>query len=482
MRVNNEKILSICISTYNRAIRVEKIVKNLLNCTNNKFNIIVVDDCSDDDTEERLSMINDVRLSVYRNKTNLGAMINWYETLEKGNGKYLLHILDRDWVHSAYIDSIIKTLEKSNIGFGYIGSYFSSNMNEKRRHAMAIYENGEEGLCEFACTLVHPTGFLIRRDCWENIGNRKSFFEKIENGIYPHSYIFALLARDEKSIAIRYRMFEISSFSNMGRNISCFYKGRKLSYWWTPEGREHELSAIVKFVSDCLDIDINLKKKVLLNRFKENIIAATQQYKNTSKDIENSRHYDIPIKYVDSEELLKINNDFMKKFIDNVENNCPELCDEGFVNLVHIIAKENGEAICADDNLSNKEKQIVKFKEYYYLMDAWLELYQNGIRLSNTLLEQGIKTVAIYGNGKFGKKLRGDLSGSQVKVKYIIDKNAERFIEDVPVFSIIKELPKVDAIVVTIPDSYRTIRKELLQVCDYLVVSLEDIVYSSFEY
>lgn len=482
-----EIVLSICISTYNRALRVENMVKHILQNKSMKFNVIVVDDCSTDDTVERIRAISDERVKVYENVTNLGAKLNWHETLEHGDGQYCLHVLDRDWMSNRYIDKVIAILEENPVGFGYIGEYFSSNENEKNKNLLTIYEKGEEALGEFACMLVHPTGFLVRKDCWRSLENRKSFFENDEFGIYPHSYVYALLGNRERAITIRYQMFGIASTSNMGKNLSHFYQKKQgLPYWWTPGAHEREMDAAIRFVSAFLEVSNGIKKKILLNRYKENLAYSTIYYKNTSMNIENARHYGIPVAYIENDELKRINLAFTEQFVDSLKRNFEEICDEEFLKEIDCCAKMNRNLIAGDADLEQtlrgKEKQIVKFKEYYLMMEAWVELYQKGIQLYHILEEQGIRNVAVYGNGKIGKKVRTALHGTAVTVQYIIDRNAERIVEEVPVFPVKQNLPFVDAVIVTIPEQYDAICGELNKVCDYPVISIEDMIYASFEY
>lgn len=479
---NKEVILSICISSYNRVERTERIVKNILSCPSEKFNIIVVDDCSYDDTVKRLELIGDSRLRIYKNVKNLGAMQNWYETIEHGDGKYILHVLDRDWLDVAYIEKVIEILENNDVGFGYIGNYTSKNNNEKSKSIVAIYDKGEEALCEFACTIVHPTGFLVKKECWKIIDIRRVFFDTTEYGIYPHSYIYALLGKYERAIAIRYKMFETSNHSDMGKNLSRFYQKNILSYWWTIESCEYETASIIKFICSNNDYEIELKKAILISRFKDMIYRSTLLYKKHAMNIVNAKHYNTSVKYISNEELLEINENYKKFFINCIMKSEEEICDEIFLQKINFLAIENEKIISDDGNWKKREKQIVMYSQFYHVMDAWVELYQKGIRVSDVLYNQGIRSVAIYGNGKLGKRIYKELINSSVEVKYIIDNNAKKFLMDIPVYSINSKLPKIDLIIVTVIQEYENIKKQLSKVCNYTIKSLEDIIYASFDY
>ena len=86
-------VLCICISTYNKGDAVEILVKEVLKFQSPKIAVVVVDDNSSDDTMIRLSQIKDSRLQIFQNNANKEARGNWYETIERGNGEYILYVL-----------------------------------------------------------------------------------------------------------------------------------------------------------------------------------------------------------------------------------------------------------------------------------------------------------------------------------------------------------------------------------------------------
>lgn len=66
-------MVSIIIPTFNRARTIERSINSLLNQTYQDFEIIVVDDCSNDDTKEVIDEIKDDRIIYIRHEKNLGA-------------------------------------------------------------------------------------------------------------------------------------------------------------------------------------------------------------------------------------------------------------------------------------------------------------------------------------------------------------------------------------------------------------------------
>ncbi|MBO4908227.1 MAG: glycosyltransferase [Lachnospiraceae bacterium] len=65
--------VTVIIPTYNRAGTIEKAIKSVLDQTFEDFTLIVVDDCSSDDTEKVVANIPDERIVYHRLSENKGA-------------------------------------------------------------------------------------------------------------------------------------------------------------------------------------------------------------------------------------------------------------------------------------------------------------------------------------------------------------------------------------------------------------------------
>lgn len=118
-----------------------------------------------------------------------------------------------------------------------------------------------------------------------------------------------------------------------------------------------------------------------------------------------------------------------------------------------------------------------KVHELYMAFDQWLRIRQEGKSLVEYFEKNGYKTVAIYGMKELGERLYDELEKSDIKVKYIIDKNADQIYADVDVVTPNEKLDPVDVIVVTALYYFDEIEEMLSEKVDYPVVSLEDILY-----
>ena len=117
------------------------------------------------------------------------------------------------------------------------------------------------------------------------------------------------------------------------------------------------------------------------------------------------------------------------------------------------------------------------FELGFHIFDKWMKLKHEGKSLQKYFDDNYIKTVAIYGLGALGSRLFEDLQGLEVKVLYVIDKNAANINrDDVQMYTLEQKLPQVDAVIVTPIQFFYEIERELNYKLSADIISLEDVV------
>lgn len=122
-------------------------------------------------------------------------------------------------------------------------------------------------------------------------------------------------------------------------------------------------------------------------------------------------------------------------------------------------------------NLSNKHLALFK------MMNDWVRLKQDGKNLADYFIKNDYKTIAIYGMSYAGQTLVNELKGTNIEVKYGIDKSVESRYLDIEVYKLEDAIEQVDAIVVTPITFFREIEDELGAIFDCPIISLEDVLY-----
>ena len=466
--------LSIAISSFNKGARVESLVKEILKFRSSEIAVTVVDDNSTDGTMERLSRIDDDRLVVVRNSSNKGACSNWFETINQGCGEYILHLLDRDWIQIEYFYNVLNILKSEAVDFGYIGNMHSHAVGKSG--LIERYAAGNEALEKFAFSLIHPSGFLIRKDIWEGIENKEEIFLNDNYGIYPHSYIFALLAEKFDGVIIHYPLVKVVTSWVIYK--SNFYRNNSRPYWWTPQAHKMELEALTRYSCRNINLPKNVLRTILQCRFCENIFDATVKYQRISRDPRNASHYGVKIQYVDERELIKINTRFTCEYILFIMRKYRELFNLKFIWILLNIGVKNMQDI---KQYMQKIKWIDRSQSYKDLFLAWLTLRDEKKSFDIYFKWRRVSNIAVYGNGPIGQRFVKEMEGMETKVNYIIDKKGDSMVANVPIITLDDSLPEVDAIVVTVIDEFNSIADKLGEKCEYPVIPLEDVIIGSNE-
>lgn len=127
--------------------------------------------------------------------------------------------------------------------------------------------------------------------------------------------------------------------------------------------------------------------------------------------------------------------------------------------------------------VDDKSKMSEKHFALYMLMNQWVKIKQENKSIAEYLEKNGYRQIAIYGMSYAGETLMGELAGSNINVKYGIDKNADRIYQDIDVLTPDDDLPEVDAVIVTAITFFDEIKENLNQKLDCDILSMEDILH-----
>lgn len=125
------------------------------------------------------------------------------------------------------------------------------------------------------------------------------------------------------------------------------------------------------------------------------------------------------------------------------------------------------------------DKAILMSKKHFSMfciVNKWLEAKQQGKCMDIYLKKNGFHTVAIYGMHYIGERLYRELEGTQIEVLYGIDKNKDGCNCPITVYKPNDELPRVDAIIVTTPLYYYSIKRTLGEKLGVPVIFILDVV------
>lgn len=112
-------LVSIIMPSYNTASYIEESIRSVLNQTYGNWELIVVDDCSTDNTDEVVSNIYDLRIRLLKNEHNSGAAISRNRALREAKGQWIAFLDSDDLWNPEKLEKQIAFMKKN----GYVFSY-----------------------------------------------------------------------------------------------------------------------------------------------------------------------------------------------------------------------------------------------------------------------------------------------------------------------------------------------------------------------
>lgn len=118
MRQGNDQLplVSIIITSYNRADRIEKAIDSALAQDYSNIEVVITDNCSTDNTDQVITRyLGDSRIKYSKNATNIGMIANFKKaTNELATGEYVVYISSDDYLYDpTFISASITLIEKN---------------------------------------------------------------------------------------------------------------------------------------------------------------------------------------------------------------------------------------------------------------------------------------------------------------------------------------------------------------------------------
>ena len=170
-------MFSVIIPTYNRLELLKRAIDSVLNQTFQEFEIIVVDDCSSDGTQNWGKRINHKHITYLRNKTNKGLAFNRNHGANNSKYDFLVFLDDDDIWLSNHLSELKKLITLyPNAGL-YCNSYI---INYGENEVKAIHDNKYLNttvtkFSNFECfvnknALCAPSASMIPKKVFDEIG------------------------------------------------------------------------------------------------------------------------------------------------------------------------------------------------------------------------------------------------------------------------------------------------------------------------
>lgn len=133
--INNASVLvSVIMPAYNVARFIEAAISSVLSQSLTDWELLVIDDCSTDNTYEIAAKMEDPRIQVLRNEKNSGVARTRNRGIELAKGKYIAFLDSDDIWHPQKLERQIARLESAGADITYC-SYAIIDANGKKTRA-----------------------------------------------------------------------------------------------------------------------------------------------------------------------------------------------------------------------------------------------------------------------------------------------------------------------------------------------------------
>lgn len=145
-------LVSVIMPTYNCGRFIAESIRSVLSQTYTEWELLIVDDCSTDETESIVSSYKDERIRYMRNERNMGAALTRNRALREAAGRYIA-FLDSDdlWLPEKLEKQIAFMQQK-----GYAFTYHNYIEIDEQTRPLGIHVSGK----------AHVRAFDMMSCCW----------------------------------------------------------------------------------------------------------------------------------------------------------------------------------------------------------------------------------------------------------------------------------------------------------------------------
>src|SRR5262249_19075696 len=178
--------VSFIVLCYKLAHLLPECVSSILSQTYDDFELLVMDDCSPDNTAEVAKSFGDPRVKYIRNQRNLGVLGNENEGVRLSRGKYVWIISADDYLRRPYITQrYVELMEKNpRVGYAFCSGVSVRNGREMEVLSYSKYRDQDEIVHGHALlrdllygNFVLAASVMVRRECYEKISMYPPFVE-----------------------------------------------------------------------------------------------------------------------------------------------------------------------------------------------------------------------------------------------------------------------------------------------------------------
>lgn len=226
--------ISVCMPVYNGASVIAPTLKSILSQSYKNFELIIVNDCSTDNSAEVVKSFRDKRVKYFENKKNLGYSRNIEECRRKVKGD-IIYLMGQDDIlgRDAFLNTA-RAFEKSKDVGAVTRPYFwfdkeisipvraKKQLNPKSDEVVSIHDEPEKVRRVFD-SLDQLSGLAYRREYMDL---------PFHKDVFPcHIYPFASIFKKHPVVFLKDYNIAVRISSSQTRKLSSIYEKSPMGSW-----------------------------------------------------------------------------------------------------------------------------------------------------------------------------------------------------------------------------------------------------------
>ncbi|MDD3150025.1 MAG: glycosyltransferase [Candidatus Gastranaerophilales bacterium] len=228
-------LVSICVPNYNYERFIGETIESVLRQTYGNFELIIVDNCSTDNSIKIIKSYDDKRIRFYQNHENINIYKNVNKALSLANGELVAVLHSDDFYELNFLEEVVKTYKKYPDKKVFVtGAYNYHHEKKYSKHQIPFDTEGiitkEEVFIRLQPINIVGNGVnvVLHKECIANLGGYSDKFR------YPSDYEYWLrLSTKYDFVSIPkllayYRIHDSNTSHRVNLNLDMFKEGYEI--------------------------------------------------------------------------------------------------------------------------------------------------------------------------------------------------------------------------------------------------------------
>ena len=175
------KLISILLPVYNSELFIKKTIDSVLNNTHKAFELIIINDGSEDNSLDIIKSYDDPRIKLY-NKSNSGLIETLNYGIRKCKNEIIMRIDSDDIIHSQKIEKQLFMFKKDKVALLGTEGYTINNAGEvdSTINLPSNHDDILKAMMNYNASVIHPS-IMVYKNVLQSVGLYSPYMKHAED-------------------------------------------------------------------------------------------------------------------------------------------------------------------------------------------------------------------------------------------------------------------------------------------------------------